>query len=222
VNERETWERHWSSFGSGSTFGKLAALVRKRILSRAVRRYTDRFFPREGTFVECGCGTGQSSTRVFRNGRRLIAADLSLEALQATRRLALYSDQLQTDIRRLPLADDSVGGIWNLGVMEHFGSEEVDTVLREFRRVLKPGHVAILFWPPDFGSSRLVLAPIEWLLTWRHGRLFRLFPSEPSRLRSRNEARKRMVRAGFEPVAAEFGPRDAFIHVVVVGRKPET
>jgi SAM-dependent methyltransferase len=134
---------------------------------------------------------------------------------------AVHGGYVQADIRRLPLADDSVAGIWNLGVMEHFASGEVDSVLREFRRVLKPGHAMILFWPPEFGSSRLVLAPIEWFLTRRRGRPFRFFPGEPGRLKSRREALARITGAGFEPVAAEFGPQDAFIHVVVVGRKPE-
>lgn len=221
VSDRQAWERHWSSRGAGSAFKKLTTVVRKWILSRAVQSYTDRFFPAGGTFLECGCGTGQSSMRVSRNGRRLIAADLSLEALRVARKLAVYAGQLQADLCRLPLANDSVAGIWNLGVMEHFGSEEADAVLREFRRVLRPGHSAVLFWPPDFGSSRIALAPIEWFLTRRRGRPFRFFPSEPGRLRSRREARERMIGAGFEPVAEEFGPRDAFIHVVVVGRKPE-
>ena len=221
MSERVTWERYWSSQGKGSTFERLTALVRRWILSRAVQSYMDRFFPPRGTFLECGCGTGQSSARVSPGGRRLVGADLSLEALRTARGRAVHGGYVQADIRRLPLADDSVAGIWNLGVMEHFASDDVDSVLREFRRVLKPGHAAILFWPPEFGSSRLVLAPIEWFLTRRHGRPFRFFPGEPSRLKSRREALARITDAGFEPVAAEFGPRDAFIHVVVVGRKPE-
>ena len=68
--------------------------------------------------------------------------------------------------------------------------------------------------------SRLVLAPIEWLRSRFRGRPFRFFPDEVNRLRSRRHASETLRAAGLEPVAADFTLRDAFIHIVAVGRKP--
>lgn len=220
MKESQIWDEHWVSTSGASLFGRLTSFVRTRILSRAVRAYTDRFFPSSGVFVECGCGTGQSSSRILRGRRRLVALDFSLPALRTAREILTYTEHLQADIRRLPFADDTVSGIWNLGVMEHFEPNQADTILAEFRRVLRPGHVAILFWPPDFGSSRWILGPIERFRSWRRGKPFRFFPDEVNRLRSRREAFATMAAAGFEGVAADFTFRDGFIHVVVVGRKP--
>ena len=217
-NEREVWDRHWRALqeGESSFFGKLASLVRRSIICRAVRAYTDRYFPEEGVFVETGCGTGESSSTVRSLKRRLVGLDFSLPVLETSRRsgAAPFQVFLRGDIRALPFRDGSVAGIWNLGVMEHFTPEEGRAILCELRRVLRPGACVLLFWPPEFGSSRLALAPIEWV----RGRAF--FPDEVNRLRSFRHARETLTAAGFEPVAVDFTPRDAFIHLVVVGRKP--
>jgi SAM-dependent methyltransferase len=219
--EREVWDRHWRSLDSESTvFGRLASLVRKGILRRAVRHYTERYFPASGLFVETGCGTAQASASVEPRARRLVGFDLSLPALLAARAHPPHRHVLGGDLRHLPFPNGSVAGIWNLGVMEHFPPEQGAEILRELRRVLAPGGHAILFWPPSFGSSRWVLGPIEWVRTRVSGRPFHFFPDEVNRLTSRDHAR-RMVRAGgLEPVAVDFSAWDCFIHMVVVARKP--
>jgi SAM-dependent methyltransferase len=221
--DREIWDRHWRALqgGESSLFGTLASLVRRLILCRAVRHYTDRYFPPHGVFVETGCGTGQSSATVRRLGRRLAGLDFSLPALLAARRgAAPYHMLLRGDIHALPLRDGSVAGIWNLGVMEHFPPEEGRAILQEFGRVLAPGARVLLFWPPEFGLSRWVLAPFEWFRSRTSGRPFHFFPDEVNRLQSLRHARDTLRAGGFEPVAIDFTPRDSFIHVVAVGRKP--
>ena len=222
VEERELWDRHWQGLqgGRSSFFGRLASLVRKGILSRAVRHYTDRFFPTGGLLVEAGCGTAQASATVRPRGRTLVGLDFSLSALlEARQGQTPFHVFLRGDIRALPFADGTVDGVWNLGVLEHFPPDEARSILRELLRVLRPGRSAVLFWPPQFGSSRLALAPIEWLRS-RPGRPFRFFPDEVNRLRSLRQGRETLVDAGFEPVTVDFTPRDAFIHLVAVGRKP--
>jgi SAM-dependent methyltransferase len=152
--------------------------------------------------------------------RRLVALDFSLEALLVARATPTYTDHVQADIRRLPFRDGSISGIWNLGVMEHFEEDQGRAILAEFHRVLKPGHAVLLFWPPDFSSTRWILAPIERLVSWWRARPFRVFPDEVNRLRSRRHALETVAAAGFEPIAADFTLRDWFIHIILVGRKP--
>jgi SAM-dependent methyltransferase len=218
---REDWERHWEKTTDGfSLIGFIASFVRTQILSRAVQAYAKKHFDEKGIFVECGCGTGGSSFRIPRSHRRLVALDYSAGALREARRVQAFTDRLQADIRRLPFRDASVSGIWNLGVMEHFDASSGGEILSEFRRVLKPGACVILFWPPEFGSSRWVLAPVEWFVSWRRGRPFRVFPDEVNRLRSRRHAADMVLAAGLESVAIDFTPRDAFIHMVVVAKRP--
>jgi SAM-dependent methyltransferase len=221
-SDHDAWEQHWhATAGPGSLVGRIASVVRRQILSRAVRHYADLYFGPQGVFVECGCGTGQSSERLSHDRRRLVALDFSMEALRQVGRVPSFTDRLQADIRRLPLRDASVDGIWNLGVLEHFDAESTASILSEFRRVLKIGSSAILFWPPEFGSSRWILAPVEWWLSRKRGRPFHVFPDEVNRLRSKRHAADTVRAAGLEPAAIDFTPRDAFIHMVVVARKPE-
>lgn len=221
-SERQIWDGHWRQLEGGgrSLFGSLASLVRRTVLCRAVQHYTGRYFPPRGLFVETGCGTAQASARVAPLERRLVAFDFSLPALLAARGPAVHRHFVCGDIRHLPFREGAVAGIWNLGVMEHFHPEDGRAILQEFRRALAPGGCAILFWPPEFGLSRWVLAPFEWLGGRWTGRPFHFFPDEVNRLRSLRHARETLAGGGLEPVAADFTPRDSFIHVIAVGRKP--
>jgi len=214
------WDRHWAALSEKkSLFGRVASLVRTALLSRAVRAFADEHFAKDGIFVEAGCGTAESSTRIDPRGRTLVAMDISRLALRAARRVPVFNGLLQGDLFRLPFRDGTVAGLWNLGVMEHFPTEEGRALLREFARVLRPGGVALLFWPPEFGSSRLVLAPIEALRS-RAGAPFRFFPDEVNRLRSRAHGIAMLEGTGLEPVVLSLSARALFIHLVVVARKP--
>ena len=159
-DDARVWDLHWAALsGRNSLFGRIASLVRTELLSRAVRAFADAHFPEDGVLVEAGCGTAESSSRLDPRGRTLVALDISRLAVRAARRVPAFRGLVQGDLFRLPFRDGSVAGLWNLGVMEHFPPDEGRTLLSEFARVLRPGGVALLFWPPEFGSSRLVLAP---------------------------------------------------------------
>lgn len=220
--DRVVWERHWRGLGRESAlFGALASLVRKAVLRPAVRSYAERYFPASGVFVDAGCGSGQASASIPPRHRRLVGLDFSLQALAEARGQGSYQALASGDLHTLPFRDGALAGLWNLGVMEHFPIEEGVAILREVRRVLRPGGVAVLFWPPEFGSSRWVLAPVEWLRSRLRGRPFRFFPDEVNRLRSRRHAREMLAAAGLDPLALDFSLRDGLIHLVVVARRPE-
>jgi SAM-dependent methyltransferase len=220
AGERVNWNRHWKDLQEKRAwFGKLASWVRRAILSRAVEHYTETRFATRGIFVEAGCGTGEASSRVRSEGRLLVGLDFSVAALLSARGKPPYRALVGGDLRSLPFRDGSLDGIWNLGVLEHFEPADGNAVLVEMRRTLAAGGVALLFWPPHFGLSRLVLAPIEWLRSAATGRRFRFFPDEVNRMRSRRHGRETLSAAGLQPLAVAFTPHDAFIHLVVIGRK---
>lgn len=218
---RDVWDEHWRALQrTNAGFGRLASFVRRTLLSRAVRHYAGRYFPPAGIFVECGSGTGQSSGRLPVGDRKYVALDLSGEALVAGRLIDRFKGFVQADLFRLPFADGSLSGVWNLGVMEHFRPEEGLTILCEIRRALAAGGVALLFWPPELGLTRLVLGPLEWVVSRIRRSPFQWFPDEVNRLHTRQQAREILLEAGLSPVAVDWTPRDLFIHVVVVARRP--
>lgn len=222
-SQKDGWNSHWQVLNMGrSAFGLMARFVRRAIFQPAVRYYSERYFPKAGIFIEMGCGTAESSALIPAGRRILCGLDFSIVALQTAKAGGYLPNLAGGDLFLLPFRDRSVTGIWNLGVMEHFTCDELCQVLREFRRVLQPEGVAVMFWPTEFNSSRWILAPIERLRSLVKGTEFRFFPDEVSRLRSKDEAVQLLREAGFEPIVADFTIRTAYIHMVVVARRPRT
>lgn len=214
------WNEHWQRLrGRSGLFGALSSLVRRLVLRPAVRHYVERLFPPRGVLLEAGCGTGQASAGIAPRQRCLVGVDFSLAALVEARRTGAHRHLVLADIGALPFRDGAMAGLWNLGVMEHFPAPEGIRILAELRRVLASGAPILLFWPPEFGLSRLVLAPIERLRSLLTGRPFAFFPDEPGRLASRRDGRGRLTAAGFAGATADFSWRDGFIHVVVWARR---
>ncbi|WP_414056762.1 malonyl-ACP O-methyltransferase BioC [Pantoea dispersa] len=87
--------------------------------------------------LDAGCGTGWFSRYWRDRGRQVCALDLSPAMLQAAREQHSAHDYLQGDIDQLPLADNSVDGVWsNLAVQ---WSSDLRTALLQFLRVTRPG-----------------------------------------------------------------------------------
>jgi ubiquinone/menaquinone biosynthesis C-methylase UbiE len=87
-----------------------------------------------GTCLEVGCGTGFHADRVRRLGWTPVGVDLSANMLRHARgRLPA----VRADATRLPIVDGSVPAA--LTVMTHTDMPAYESVLREVRRVLRPG-----------------------------------------------------------------------------------
>ena len=154
-----------------------------------------------------------------RRARTLVGLDFSAIALREARTSAGMHALVQADLFAMPCRSESIDGIWNLGVMEHFSSEQISACLREFHRVLKPGGVILLFWPSASNSSRWILAPVEKLVSSVRRSNFTFFPGEISRLPSKRHARTLIESQGFEIDLIDFNWRTAFIHMVIAARK---
>jgi ubiquinone/menaquinone biosynthesis C-methylase UbiE len=124
------------------------------------------------------------------------------------------------DIFSLPFQNNSLDGIWNVGVMEHFTHDQIDAILREFRRVLKPGGRIVLLWPATFSIPQRILRVLEWFINLRRGSdKFRFHPDEISQLRSVKQGREVLSRNGFRPVAIDIGLRTLMAFETIVGEK---
>lgn len=100
----------------------LFSFHRKVFISRAVKYYVNKYFPKEGFFLEAGAGTSQSSSRIEKLGRKLIALDLNHYVLAQHNCL---DHKMQGDILSMPVKSKNIDGLWNLGVMEHFTDEDL-------------------------------------------------------------------------------------------------
>ena len=215
------WTEHWSGAKQESAAQRFFSIYRRAVFARTVAWFFERYFPREGTFLEAGSGTAETSMRIPKHGGRrvLIAADLVVPVV--ARCHPVMDVRIAADVFRLPFADGSLDGIWNVGVMEHFTHDLIDAMLQEFRRVLKPGAPLLLLWPATDSLPQKGLRLVEALVHLRSGaRAFRFHPDEISQLRSSEEGRAVLRRNRFEPVTVDAGLRSLFAFKTVVGRRP--
>ena len=219
--EFHDWTRHWSGDNQQSVAQRFFSFYRKAVFARTVAYFIGRYFPPAGVFVEAGSGTAETSMRIDKaNGRRvLVAVDLVLPVV--ARCHPVMDVRIAGDIFRLPFADASLDGIWNVGVMEHFTHDLIDRILVEFRRVLRPGAPLLLLWPATDSLPQKALRLVEKVVNLRpRGERFQFHPDEISQLRSSAEGREVLRRNGLEPLQVDPGLRSLMAFKTVVGRKP--
>jgi dolichol-phosphate mannosyltransferase len=222
IVDPQNWDEYWSRSGpksSHAVYDLIAIFYRKFIISPSLTGFTKKYFAPNSTVLHAGCGSGQVDANV-RSHVKVIPLDISLEAL------ALYQvsnpdarEVLHGSIFNIPMQDSSVDGIYNLGVMEHFDQAEIQNILDEFRRVLRPNGVIVLFWPPKLGLSVLVLKGAHYVLNSILKKNIQLHPHEITYITSQKHAKQILERAGFKLEKYSFGISDLFTHAIVVGRK---
>lgn len=216
---KREWDEQWILLDN-SLFGKICTLYRKQFISRCVKYITNKYFKKKGIYVDCGSGTSESSFRMNKFKRLLIPLDISSNAFKYSKRFNQFSSPINGDMMYLPLKNESINGIWNLGVMEHFNHDELKIILDEYYRVLKKGSYILLFWPPIYGSSEVFLGLIESFVHLLGKKEFKFFTvAEKTHVKSKKQVKKILGKSGFKFIRAHFSIRDLFIHYIVIGQK---
>jgi ubiquinone/menaquinone biosynthesis C-methylase UbiE len=219
--EEIQWTKHWASGNQQSTSQRFFSFYRKAVFARPVASFVHRYLPPRGVLLEAGCGTAETSIRIKKEngGRTLVALDLIQPILEHCH--PIMDVRVCGDFFSLPFLDNSIDGIWNVGVMEHFTHTQIDAIMNEFHRVLKPGSRVILLWPATFSFPQRMLRVLEWFINTRRssGNKFRFHPEEISQLRSVKQGRNVLTRNGFRPVAIDIGLRTLMAFETLVGAK---
>ncbi len=215
-DEKDSWNKYWSSLnGKRNILGRVLDSFRKYIIAPAVAHYFDKYFPKKGMFAEAGSGSAQTSAKIKKYDRKIIAIDISEEALKQASKVKVVDGTMLADIRKLPFKKESLDGIWNLGVMEHFEENEGVNIMNKFYGVLKKDGKVMLLWPADYSLFRLLVVPFETVL-----RLFRkdyrVFPDEVCRIHSKKHLLSIIKRTKFKKYKIHFNMRDMYTHYVIV------
>jgi dolichol-phosphate mannosyltransferase len=222
ASDEQGWDDYWKAHKSagGLLYDVVAAFYRKMIIKRTLNHFVRRSFARGSTVLHAGCGSGQVDADISRHVR-ITGLDISVNALNIYARTTEGRCAiLHGSIFKIPLADGSMDGVYNLGVMEHFTEEEIDRILAEFRRVLRDDGRVVIFWPPEFGASVVFLKGVKWTLEHVAGRKnVKLHPDEITRVQSRRHAAGIFERNGFRVARYYFGIRDLFTHSIIVAEK---
>lgn len=219
IDSKKSWDNYWESHFSSKSSQKLIYFIRTRLIARSVRNFIDRYFKDSGIFMEMGSGSSQTSVLLNKRSRKLYALDFAFDAVSHARFIPVMDGGIQGNLFSLPFRNDSVDGIWNLGVMEHFTDSEIDTILAEFHRTLKQGSYAILFWPPLIGWYKIAALILETLLSLAKRKRVKLYPDEINLIRGRNKIKSFCDRSGFILERCSGVYWDLFAYKVVVIRK---
>lgn len=217
------WDIYWSQQGSVTrTYGKIASIYRRWVIPRSLASTLRSSVFSGATLLHAGSGGGEVDIHLTETWN-LISIDFSRRAVEEHRARYIkngHRDLIsQADLFSLPFQDETFDGVFNLGVMEHFSGEQIVSALHEMRRVTKRGGVIVLYWPPVWGLSVLVLKIAKSILQPEKRRGTVLHPPEINLVRSRRQCSKWMRNAGLELERFSFGIGDVFTHQVIVARR---
>ncbi|MFC4334566.1 class I SAM-dependent methyltransferase [Salininema proteolyticum] len=92
--------------------------------------------------LEIGAGHGASSEQFAARGLDVLATDLSPNLVAECRRRGLAAEV--ADFSDLPYGDGSFDGVFSMNCLLHVPKAEIDGVLGEVSRVLRPG--GVFYW----------------------------------------------------------------------------
>jgi SAM-dependent methyltransferase len=126
--------------------------------------------PRSEAILDAGCGLARWVIYLRQRGYRVFGVDQAHAALVQAAGFDSGPAPLFTgDTLSLPVRDQALGGIISLGVVEHVPSGPVPA-LRELRRVLKPGGVALVAVPYNNPLRRCLINHLRRLRDWQKRR----------------------------------------------------
>ncbi len=114
-----------------------------------------RLLPNQAKVLELGSGAGYGAAVLQAQGFQHVATDLVFTALQYARRHYDITTSVQAPATALPFHSNMFDAVIAFQVIEHI--HDVDAMLREIRRLLRPGGCLILTTP----NRRLRLLPLQ-------------------------------------------------------------
>lgn len=218
ILDTQGWDGYWQDNSKNPTlyiYGLVAAFYRIFIIKPSLNHFIFKYFNKEKKLLHAGCGGGQVDIDLSQN-LRITALDISTIALNQYKKNNPKVEKLiHGSILSIPLPSSSFDGIYNLGVMEHFTENEIMDILKEFRRVIKPNGLIILFWPPEYGLSVKFLKFAHFVLNKILNKKITLHPDEISRIKSYDYIKDICVRADLKLIQYNFGIRDFFTYCVI-------
>jgi len=118
-----------------------AAYAARASITPALAAHLERFVaavPVHGLVLDAGCGPGHLAAVLAQRGLRAVALDASHEMLRLAQR---HVPAVGGDLRRLPLANGSLHGLWSCASLLHVSREQVPATLRGWWTALRPGGV---------------------------------------------------------------------------------
>ncbi len=129
--------------------------------------------PNHPSVLEAGCGAGRHAKALSDKGAKVVGLDLSAGLIKVAQERYPGIEFVEGNLLELPLEDVSVDGVWSNASLVHFEKiEEVQKVLKEFHRVLKPGGSLYVYVKQQQGEEKTAI--VNDTLS-NHERFFRYY-----------------------------------------------
>ncbi len=148
---REFWDSFdWSGAGKEWTFDakRYGGLDPESWKTSLVENSMRKHIEEGSTVVEVGPGDGRWTEELLKIAGRVLLVDISKTVLALCQ--ARFDDQdrlayhLTDDLSLRDIADDSVDFVWSYDVFVHINPTDIETYIKTFRRILRPGGRAII------------------------------------------------------------------------------
>lgn len=103
-----------------------------------------KLLPKNALILDAGCGPGREVKFFLENNLKAIGIDYSKAMIEKAKEIVPNGEFLVMDLKKIEFENDHFDGIWTSGVLVHFTRNELETVLNEFKRVLKPNGIAYI------------------------------------------------------------------------------
>ncbi len=214
------WDTYWAKKSNAHhmIYDQIAIRYRKYIIKPYLKKYIYKCFTPGSTLLHAGCGSGQVEDEIT-NYFTIIDMDMSINALEMYKNHHDDFNLVLGDILNTGFKNESLDGIYNLGVMEHFTKTDFKTALIEFNRILKPDGTVILFIPPEYGSTVIFFKIADYILnSWLKRHIY-FQPPEINRIQSEQWMQDMINGTGFQMKEFNFGITDLYTHVAVILKK---
>jgi len=179
TENKSEWESAYSKILEKEQSLELEKQSPENLIDWLKMEYLNPYLPKEGIIVEVGAGSGRLLTRIgiekkkyyqligidyFSGSTKLIKGNISKFNLNGT--------SICADAYHLPLKSNSVNAVVSGGLLEHFNEDEINDIIQEMVRVLKPDG---LFYAEIVPNKRSLCRPV--ILT-QHGGYENTFSKE--------------------------------------------
>jgi len=153
-----------------------------------------KYLPEKPRVLEAGCGPGRESEIFLKHGAEIAGVDMSEGLLNIARVKNPQAKYSKEDFRKLSFANSSFDGVWAHASLVHLEQiSDVESSLKEFHRVLKPGGYLYVYVKAQTGTNKTAVVTDSLS---KHDRFFRYYTPE--------EMTELLTKAGFEIKAKEM------------------
>lgn len=139
---KEEWKKAYSKISKEQTLD-INIKSPENFIDDIKMNYLRKYLPSSGTIVEIGAGSGRLLTRMGLENKNLTIIGIDFESAYMIRNNILKYDlngnSIQADAYKIPLKSNSVDAVISGGFLEHFNNKELEYIIKEMKRILKPG-----------------------------------------------------------------------------------